>query len=399
MANLEKLKTLIPLEELEYDCQSQIYNALELDFVKKVCIMPDAHTGYLAPIGSIILLDKVISPEYVGFDQGCGMCCLITSIKAKDLKHKDLIKIFNEIINKIPTGFTSREHGIDHETFKSASGDKQLTKDVNDKLHKQKGTLGGGNHFLELGENTNGYITITIHSGSRKTGHLLCTYHSNISNLNDKDLPNGFLHLNGDFGQSYIKDLDFALQYALDNRKVMMQDILKILGLSDSLKGMINENHNHAIVLSNGDVLHRKGATPADKGQIGVIPGNMRDGVYITEGLGNQEFLSSASHGAGRKFSRSKAKDTLSMDSFKAQMKDVVCIVDPNILDEAPDAYKDVTAVIDRQKGIVIDVIDFIKPLINIKASEEGHRDRRKKNQEARRKERKAREQEEKLYS
>lgn len=177
----------------------------------------------------------------------------------------------------------------------------------------------------------------------------------------------------------------FAQEYALENRKQMMLEILDIMKLPKSLKGMINENHNHAIVLKDGIVLHRKGATPADKGQLGVIPGNMKDGVYITSGLGNEEYLSSASHGAGRKYSRSGAKKNLDINKFRNQMKDVVCVVDENILDEAPDAYKDLTAVIDRQKGVVIDVVDFVKPLINVKASEEDKREKKRKMKEEKR--------------
>jgi tRNA-splicing ligase RtcB len=129
---------------------------------------------------------------------------------------------------------------------------------------------------------------------------------------------------------------------------------------------MINENHNHAIITEDG-VLHRKGATPADKGQIGVIPGNMKDGVYVTVGLGNEEYLSSASHGAGRRFSRRKAKETISISDFENDMKGIVCKVDNGTLDESPSAYKDINMVIERQEGIVIEVVDYLKPLVNIK--------------------------------
>jgi len=220
------------------------------------------------------------------------------------------------------------------------------------------------NHFIEIGENLKGKITITLHSGSRKTGHLICTYYMGRADLVDKDLPNGFLHIDSDTGKQYIQDLNYCLDYALENRKKMLEEILKIMKLPVSLMNkMINENHNHA-VLKDGLVLHRKGATPADKNQLGVIPGNMRDGVYITEGLGNEEYLSSASHGAGRKYSRSKAKQKLDMDIFKKQMHGIICVCDENILDECPDAYKKIENVIKMQEGIVVKVIDYSKPLI-----------------------------------
>ena len=129
---------------------------------------------------------------------------------------------------------------------------------------------------------------------------------------------------------------------------------------------MVNENHNHAIV-DGSLVLHRKGATPADKDQYGIIPGNMKSGIYVTKGLGNETYLSSASHGAGRKMSRSKAKKSINLDRFKNQMHGIVAKVGKSTLDEAPDAYKDLHGVIERQEGIVIDTVDYAKPLINIK--------------------------------
>jgi tRNA-splicing ligase RtcB len=176
----------------------------------------------------------------------------------------------------------------------------------------------------------------------------------------------------------------YAQEYALENRKQMMLEILDIMKLPKTLKNMINENHNHAIV-NGSQVLHRKGATPADKGQLGVIPGNMKDGVYITKGLGNSEYLSSASHGAGRKMARGKAAKNLDFEHFKKQMKGVVAVVDENILDESPDAYKDLEMVISKQIGIVVEVVEKAYPLINVKASEESHAKRKRKKKEERR--------------
>jgi len=135
---------------------------------------------------------------------------------------------------------------------------------------------------------------------------------------------------------------------------------------------MINENHNHAMVWYDGTddlALHRKGATPADKGQLGVIPGNMRDGVYVTVGLGNDECLSSASHGAGRKMSRKKAKENINLETFQGQMKGIVAATDASLLDEAPDAYKDLGHIIKLQEGVVVDIKYHAKPILNVKGS------------------------------
>jgi tRNA-splicing ligase RtcB len=130
---------------------------------------------------------------------------------------------------------------------------------------------------------------------------------------------------------------------------------------------MVNENHNHAIVDKNNHVLHRKGATPAEKGQIGIIPGSMKTGVYVTEGLGNPTFLESASHGAGRKMSRTAAKEKITMERFNSSMNGIVAKVEHSTKDEAPDAYKNLHDVIKKQEGIVINTIDYTKPLVNVK--------------------------------
>jgi len=372
MANLDKLKSLIALDEIEQSAQQQIYANLELDFLKVLAIMPDVHMGYTLPIGGVALLDNVISPEYVGYDIGCGMCTVITDTPASTFNQRKREKIFNEIYKVVPVGVgVPRESGIPNDHFKSASGDKDLNKKVNTKQYIQMGTLGGGNHFIEIGENINKNIVITIHSGSRNIGHSIASYYMNKSKLEDKDLPNGFFRLDSDMGKSYKKDLDFALNYALYNRMFMMTDVLKVLGfapfiIESCLHNVINENHNHAIVRDDG-VLHRKGATPAEKGTLGVIPGTMKSGVYITKGLGNEEFLCSASHGAGRKMSRTKAKKMIKLCDHEHWMKGIIAKVDKSTIDESHGAYKNLRTVIKAQEGIVIDVVDYVKPLINVK--------------------------------
>ena len=373
MANLEKLESLIPMEELEWGAQQQIYNALELDFLKKLAIMPDCHQGYSLPIGGVALLDGVVSPEYVGYDQGCGMCCSVTEMDASELGDMDNKKrIFDEIYQMIPTGVgKERNLPMEFETFKSASGDKNLTQKVQAKQGIQLGTLGAGNHFIEIGSNRNNQVVVTIHSGSRNIGHSIASYYMHKARELDKTLPNGFLHLDSNIGQAFIEDLNFSLRYALENRKVMMTGVLTLLGFSISdirhrLIFSINENHNHATVLDNG-VLHRKGATPAEEGVLGVIPGTMKSGVYITKGLGNETYLNSASHGAGRRFSRTHAKKTISIEKHKSWMKGIVAKVDNSTLDESHGAYKNLATVMGNQEGTVIEVIDYVKPLINVK--------------------------------
>ncbi len=372
---MKKLRSLIPLVELEWSAQNQIYDALKLDFLITLAVMPDCHTGYSLPIGGVALLDNVISPGYVGYDQGCGMCYILTRLLAGDFfkREKKKLKIFEAIYKRIPVGFESREESLIYGEFKSASGDKDLNKKVAGRIFIQLGTLGGGNHFIEIGENREGYITITIHSGSRNIGHSIASYYMKLSQNVDKDLPNGFLHLNGEYGQQYLVDMNFALDYALANRKAMMKEVLDLFGFNSHeihvliRQNMVNENHNHAIVNPDGHVLHRKGATPAEEGQIGIIPGSMKTGIYVTEGLGNPHYLCSASHGAGRKYSRTAAKKKITMERFRKQMDGIVAKVTHTTKDEAPDAYKNLHNVVKEQEGIVIKTIDYSKPLINVK--------------------------------
>lgn len=364
-----KLSTLIKLEDLETSAQQQIWDNLSHDFLLQLAIMPDCHTGYCLPIGGVALLDGVISPEYVGYDIGCGMTCLITDIKASQITPREREKIFNDIYNLVPVGFTCRSKAKKYIEFKSASGDRDLNSKVNEKLGIQLGTLGSGNHFIEIGETRLGLLAITIHSGSRNPGHSIASYYMKLSKTVDTNLPGGFLDITSEHGQAYLMDMEFALKYALNNRTIMLYAIAQEIFNFSVGNDYINETHNHAIVSENNTVLHRKGATPADVGQLGVIPGNMKDGVFITIGLGNKEFLSSASHGAGRKMSRKKAKENINLNHFEKSMHDagVLARVNQGTLDEAPDAYKNLKKVIEAQEGIVIEVVDFIKPLINIK--------------------------------
>jgi len=372
MTNLDKLKTLIPIEEIEQSAQQQIYTNLEFAFLKKLAIMPDVHMGYTLPIGGVALLDNVISPEYVGYDIGCGMCCVTTEVPVKSLKQKKKEEIFEELYKTIPIGMgLSKVKPEIFDEFKSASGNQELDDKVNSRLSRQLGTLGGGNHFIEIGENRKKNLCVTIHSGSRNPGHSVASYYMKASKTIDGDLPKGFLHLDSDLGQAYLQDLNFMLDYALENRKIMMIDTLYVLGFGPTnvgfyLKNMINENHNHAVVRDDG-VLHRKGATPAEKDTLGVIPGTMKSGVYITKGLGNKEYLSSASHGAGRKFSRSKAKKMIKLSDHEHWMEGIVAKVTKSTIDESHGAYKNLRNVIKAQEGIVIDVVDYIKPIINVK--------------------------------
>ena len=374
MQNLYKLISTVPLNEIEDAALKQIQHLLDLELVIKVVILPDVHAGYLAPIGSVILVQDHIVPEMVGYDIGCGMCHVNLGKDDRFNDGKFKSKLFDKLMNTIPHGMgvvNEKRHEVKL-PFKSAIGDKELDKKVADIIGYQLGTLGSGNHFIELGVNLMGEVGVTIHSGSRHPGWMVGDYYMKLADqLYDKFLP-----LDSALGKAYIEDLSYMLNYALENRKVMLINILKVLGYKDYElmtiinDQMINENHNHACMYdyNDGIVLHRKGATPADLGQLGIIPGSMNTGVYVTKGRGNVEYLSSASHGAGRRMSRTKAKKQSDMSVFEAQMKGIVANVTKDNLDESPMAYKDIQHVLDLQvEAGIIDVVDHFKPLINIK--------------------------------
>lgn len=357
------VELLLPWDELEETAQKQIEGICQKPDVIGMAIMPDCHSGYDMPIGGVAVTLGTIYPNWVGFDIGCGMCYVQTT-----LEHSDILRpqeLNEKIKEKIPVGF-NQHSGRAQGSFMSASGDKTLTTKVQQKQNAQLGTLGGGNHFIELGFNDKGHVGIVIHSGSRRPGWEIADFYMK------KAEGQGF-EVNSELGQAYIKDMSWAENYALENRKVMMKTVLDILGIPMVNSFNIhNENHNHAIVQKGiypNTVLHRKGATPAEKDQIGMIPGNMRDGTIITRGLGNEKYLCSASHGAGRVMSRTKAKKTLDYLEMCAEMAVVGIYGDltKSMLDEAPQAYKNLDTVISRQEGVVIEVIDRVKPFLVIK--------------------------------
>ena len=353
----------VPKENIEPEALKQIENIEKLECLKAFAIMPDVHSGYDMPIGGVALLDGQISPSFVGVDIGCGVShinTISTGIRYEDMADRKN-DIFEKIYSTIPVGFKSLLQPVDYVTeFVSASGDKQLTDRINDKIRSQYGTLGGGNHFIELGVNDMNEVGITIHSGSRNAGHSIAEFYTKKGRM---------FNINSELGQSYLADMNFCLEFALENRKKMMQSVLSILGLSTDFsdyQSFINKNHNHAIVTKDG-ILHRKGAISARNGELGVIPGNMKDGTYIVAGFGDKDYLESASHGAGRAMSRSKAKKTINVEDFKGMMDGIVAKVDNDTLDESPFAYKNIDEVINAQNGKNIEILDKFTPIINIK--------------------------------
>jgi len=366
-----KLTLTLPWEEIDAEARKQILSVLDLPELARLVIMPDVHAGYDLCIGGVALLRRTVCPSFVGYDIGCGMCHVNTEKNLAELglaakkKREDLFALLRQ---RIPAGLgkghTTEDSGM---RFRSACGDKQLEKAIVPLVAAQLGTLGSGNHFLELGVNAAGQLGVTVHSGSRRCGYDIAASYMKKGR---------FLPVDSALGQAYLADMQWALDFALENRRRMLEQVLLALGFSTAgcaalmrSSAFINETHNHAVIVEHAArlVLHRKGATPAEKGQRGVIPANQRDGVYITVGLGNEDYLASASHGAGRRYSRKAAAKRGDIKELQRLMKDIVCRTDAAVLDEAPWAYKDIGVVLRAQEGLVVDIVDHFKPVIVLK--------------------------------
>jgi len=425
---LQKTKTpyKIYAELLDEIAQKQFADVLAQPYVTYGALMPDAHGGYSMPIGGVCATRDVIVPQFVGFDIGCGMCAYQTEYSKSDIE-ANANAIYAKINERIPLGFKK------HAKQQKLELDLPLTDLAQHFLVTtglfQLGTLGGGNHFIEIGYDSNEKGWIVIHSGSRGFGHKIASHYmlqayqsqnahedqltqllEDFAKRNEgfiKHNPQGYekalakyrlkqidqlnkksnldniegiwgLDVDSKLGQEYIIDQNFALAFALENRKKMIESINTIL--NETLGGdfafeyqdaerFINKNHNHAeFDESRGEWIHRKGATHASKGMRGVIPGNMRDGSFIVVGKGNEESLSSSSHGAGRVMSRKKAQKSVSLKEFETSMKGITGTIDEHTLDESPFAYKNIFEVMELQKDLV-DVVEHIKVLINVKDS------------------------------
>jgi len=357
-------------EVLEPEALRQFESAMQQPFAVRGALMPDAHCGYSLPIGAVIATERVVVPAWVGYDIGCGMCALPTEYDASAVRD-NAKRIFDSIYRDIPVGFNHNREDTPWPDGDEIPRTDKMKEIFSRNGLKQLGSLGSGNHFIEVGTDDTGKVWIIIHSGSRGIGHATATHYMKIASGDGKAREGHFgFEVDCQDGLDYLTDLEFCLQFALCNRLEMMNRIIrvmnKVLGVSSiSLLDLINRNHNHA-ELEDGLWIHRKGATHAEVDMMGVIPGNMRDGSFIVRGKGNPDALWSSSHGAGRVMSRKKALDTLSMDSFLETMEGIKALVTPMTLDESPFAYKDIFEVMRLQEPMV-EVVARVRPILNIK--------------------------------
>lgn len=367
------------LDDLEEGALKQAMNLTVLPFVHHhVVIMPDAHQGYGMPIGGVMAAKDVVVPYAVGLDIGCGVCAAQTRIHSDDYSNELLHLHIKRITKAVPQGFNWHKKKQSDPVFDEIPDDIDIVQREAQNVRYQLGTLGGGNHFIEIQRDKEGWIWIMIHCGSRNFGKQIAeSFHKRAVKFckdNNEKLPTSelsFLPLDNPIGNNYMRAMNWALKFAKANRRRIMENILEIFG--ESPAQMIDIHHNYAAVERHFDaevILHRKGAVNAEKGMRGLIPGSMGIHSYIVEGLGNPESFCSSSHGAGRRMGRNEARRRIQAEDVLRRMNElniaVFTATRKDIPEEAPEAYKNIDEVMENQSDLV-KIINVLNPLGVIK--------------------------------
>ncbi|MEN8907530.1 MAG: RtcB family protein [Clostridiales bacterium] len=378
--------------DIEKECLEQAFKLAQLPFVKNwIALMPDTHLGKGMPIGGIITTDGVIVPNAVGSDIGCGMIFIETDFEAKLLKEvktgngRLIQSIIGNLHRNVPLG--KNHHNMMQDSYVIANAMNNIEKYIKaptllpqlENAFYQAGTLGGGNHFIEFQEDEEGYLCIMIHTGSRHLGNQIGNYFHNVAKeLNSKwysHIPEkshlAFLPTMSDEGRLYINYMNLALDFASENREIILNEVKKSLSLhvdkycsqKINYNNKLNVHHNYAVMemhYGKNVWVHRKGAISAKLGEKGIIPGAMGSHSYIVEGKGNKESFMSSSHGAGRLYSRTRAKQIYSVEKVICDLKenDITLgkSMKKDVAEECRFAYKDIDKVISNQ-------LDLITPL------------------------------------
>ncbi|HEY3516355.1 MAG TPA: RtcB family protein [Gammaproteobacteria bacterium] len=381
---------------VEPKAKEQLANTARMPFVfKHLAAMPDVHLGIGATVGSVVATKGAIIPAAVGVDIGCGMMATQTTLTASDLP-ESLGKIRSRIERAVPHGFVTIP-GRSVKGAWSVAPDSVLTRwrTLADRLdpivekyprlkpkspHEQLGTLGGGNHFIEICLDTEQTVWVMLHSGSRGIGNLIGQTFIDLArgdmkrhfiNLPDRDLA--YLVEGTEHFDDYVEAMHWAQDYAAENRRAMMDAVLRVL--REELRSFqlgavaVNCHHNYTARETHfgEDVLvTRKGAVRAGRGELGIIPGSMGARSYIVRGLGNPESFESCSHGAGRTMSRTEARKRFTVDQHVAATEGVECRKDADVIDETPAAYKDIDAVMEAQRDLV-EIVHTLKQVVCVK--------------------------------
>lgn len=376
----------LPPHEIESQALDQLRNIASLPWAFHVAAMPDVHLGKGATVGSVIALKGAVSPAAVGVDIGCGMAAVKTNLKLKKVERK-VKQIRSSVENRIPVGFDYYDNAdsLERDEVKKEANElfydfqflDAKVQDLFGRATKQCGTLGGGNHFIELCRDTEENIWLMLHSGSRHIGKCLAEIHMAKAKklIHNKYLPDRDLSVflaGTPEMEMYRRDLYWAQRYALLNRKVMLmhyKDALREFWPGVAYEEAVMCHHNYVAEETHfGEEVFvtRKGAIRAGKGEMGIIPGSMGTRSYIVRGLGSAEALESASHGAGRKMSRTAARKRFSRKDLIEQTKGVECRKDKKVVDEIPGAYKDIDKVMEAQRDLV-EIVATLKQIMCVK--------------------------------
>ncbi|WP_380279666.1 RtcB family protein [Kitasatospora purpeofusca] len=375
---------------VEGQAMQQLRNISSLPWLHGLAVMPDVHLGKGATVGSVIAMRGAVCPAAVGVDIGCGMSAVKTSLTAKDLPD-DLSRLRSRIEQAIPVGRglhtdpvePGRLHGVPAagwddfwQRFDAVAPEVKWRRE---RAAQQLATLGGGNHFIEVCVDDTGAVWLMLHSGSRNIGKELAEHHMGVA----QSLPHNQGLIDRDLAvfvadtpqmAAYRQDLFWAQEYAKRNRALMMalfQDVVRreFPRAKVGFDEVISCHHNYVSEERYDGVdllVTRKGAIRAGSGDYGIIPGSMGTGSYIVRGLGNEASFNSASHGAGRKMSRSAAKKRFTMHDLAEQTKGVECRKDAGVVDEIPGAYKPIEKVIEQQRDLV-EVVAHLKQVVCVK--------------------------------
>lgn len=394
-ANKSLVKAWVDHVPFDDKAKAQVSNMASMPFIHKhIAIMPDVHWGMGATIGSVIPTIGAVIPAAVGVDIGCGMMAVRTSLNAEDLC--DLKTIRKEIEKAVPHGRTDNggagdwgawhdipEHHAEvwntHFAMRFISITEKHPGAAGKNTVNHLGTLGTGNHFVEVCLDEGQGVWIVLHSGSRGIGNRFGQYFIELAkkdmrkwmiNLPDEDLA--YLPEGTENFTDYLEAVSWAQEYAMQNRRLMMENILRALSklmVFDVLGEAVNCHHNYVSRENHFDknvIITRKGAVSARLGQLGIIPGSMGAKSYIVSGKGNPESFHSCSHGAGRVMSRGEAKRNITLEDHEKATAGVECRKDSEVIDESPAAYKDIDAVMESQKDLV-DIVHTLKQVVCVK--------------------------------
>lgn len=342
-------------------CDSQVAEG------SKIRLMPDIHPGKVGPIGLAMKVTDKAVPQLLGVDIGCGMTCVKLNKGSAEFQKLDRV-----IRENVPSGFAIRKtphhmaEGFPYERLHCAGNISRQ------KAERSLGTLGGGNHFIELDRGADGSLYLVVHTGSRHLGEEVAELYTRLAHMSLKErgleIPYYMSYLEGDQKDAYVEDVRIVQDYAEQNRQIIVREILK--GMKWKAEGQFSVAHNYL----DASGMLRKGAIAAGKGDRVIIPVNMRDGMILGIGLGNEDWNRSAPHGSGRKLKRGDVKSRYTVSDFKKEMKGIYSsCVGADTLDEAPFAYRSL-AEIAEQIGDTVQITEILQPVYNYKAgSNEVH--------------------------